>query len=430
MMRIARWFSLVLVVELSLVLFAVPQAGLAQPDGVAAADLVVGQPIIISELDIDEEMPAVAYDSARREFLVVWSNDRSSAPDDVYARRVSIGGQLLSWFCVRCGTVERTAPDVAYSGQHGDYLIVYAREDSGGDWDIFGQRVDIYGPQGNEFSIAAGTLSFVGSEERPTVAYNSQDDDFLVVWVEQGASGKEVWGVRVAGVADGGDGGGQLIGAKQPLAAKPGGDCTSPDVAYDSGRNRYGLVYDYISGGTEAQLRLINAEGSYIVGKQGTVNPDGEQPAVAANGDVDQYVVVYKYMGGAGGPEVWAYRTSGDLVGAVNGPLDASPGGDQLDPEIARLGDSDLYQVVWAEQHAGGRGVRGRRIDSSGAGVPAFDIYMESARWESLPAVADGSPMTLTVWEHDRGTPITNSDIAGRLLGYRVYLPLVLHDFE
>ena len=41
--------------------------------------------------------------------------------------------------------------------------------------------------------------------------------------------------------------------------------------------------------------------------------------------------------------------------------------------------------------------------------------------------MADGSPVTLAVWEHDQGGA-TGYDIAGQLLGYRVLLPLVLSD--
>ena len=258
------------------------------------------------------------------------------------------------------------------------------------------------------------------------MAYNSVDDNYLVAWVQQGTK-QEIWGQLVAGAAGGGDSGGETISTTHNLTAPLPDNCGSPDLAYHSGRNSYALAFNYSpAGDTEAMIRLIRANGVFSTGQQSIVDLDGEQPAVAANAEADQYVVVYKYMGGASYSEIWVFRTSGSLSGVVRSNLTPSPSDDQVDPEVARLGDSNLYQAVWSEQHPGGRGVRGIRFTAGWDLSPAFDIHMESGDLESVPAVADGFPTTLAVWEHDGAS---SYEIFGRLLGHRVYLPLVLRNY-
>lgn len=419
-----------LVLGLLVLLLVIPEGGLGHPWGAIAGDPVIGEPFLISDQTIYERTPAVAYNSLDREFLVVWYNDRPYADDDIYAQRVSLTGKLLSWFHVDYGATdagERRNPAVAYSSQHNDYLIVYLYQTPSGDWDVRGRRVNRNGPQGNEFIIAPSANNMAG---QLAVAYNNHPsyDQFLVVWEDGTAAYDALWGLRVAGVASGGTGGTELIGTQNQLASHTDGHCRAPDLAYHAGRNEYLLTYEYYKPGdpTQTRARRITAEGVYTPGEQITISSNGEQPAVAANDDADQYVIVYKYTGGTGPSEIWGYRLKGDFGGIVHTPL-VQASDDTVDPEIARLGHSNLYQVVWSEQHTG-RGIRGKRIDTSWDSGPAFDIHMASGDYENLPAVADGSPITLVVWEHDN-VGITGYDIAGRLLGYKVNLPLILKSY-
>jgi len=70
----------------------------------------------------------------------------------------------------------------------------------------------------------------------PRVAYNSLDDEYLVVWEEAMVSGiREIFGRRI-----GGDG---TVYADFAIAAGDGVDRIEPDVAYDPVKNRYLVVY-------------------------------------------------------------------------------------------------------------------------------------------------------------------------------------------
>jgi hypothetical protein len=96
------------------------------------------------------------------------------------------------------------------------------------------------------------------------------------------------------------------------------------------------------------------------------------------------------------------------------------------EPDVARLGDTGLYQIVWTEWPST-EDVKGMRMDASRNRGPQFDISASAAASEFLPVVADGSPITLAVWV-DGGWGTGSNDVAARLLGYRALLPLILRD--
>ena len=139
-MKLTLALTLGLALTALALLWGVPLVGLARSSGVSSGAPVIGGPIPISTLNINERAPAVAYDSIRREYLVVWHTYRPSADDDIYAQRVSANGKLLSWFHVDVNAQaplpgDRNCPAVAYSLHHGNYLVVYSRQDSSGRWD-------------------------------------------------------------------------------------------------------------------------------------------------------------------------------------------------------------------------------------------------------------------------------------------------------
>ena len=75
--------------------------------------------------------PAIAYNPDLQEYLVVFWNDRPGC-DDIRAERVSRDGKLLGgkWIAAGC-PAERRFPDVAYNTQRNEYLIVWVEESGG-----------------------------------------------------------------------------------------------------------------------------------------------------------------------------------------------------------------------------------------------------------------------------------------------------------
>lgn len=140
--RGARFVALALVLgvgALALVsvvfgLGSVEAAGTVAPQGAEMLDAVEsgGGPIgstfpISPSAGVDARGPAVAYNSHREEYLTVWWNDRLGY-DDIYGRRLTRNGQLLPWFAIAYGSEERRQPAVAYNSQDDEYLVTYTEE--------------------------------------------------------------------------------------------------------------------------------------------------------------------------------------------------------------------------------------------------------------------------------------------------------------
>jgi hypothetical protein len=408
----------------------------------AASAPVTGTSFPVSMLSIDEGPPAVAYNSQDQEFLVVWHNNRPSADDDIYAQRVSLDGRLLSWFSVTSGAPasERANPAVAYNPKQNDYLVVYEDyNETYGVWDVRARRVDYTGPQGNEFFIKAYTSY---DEMEPSVAYNTHPshDEFLVVLTRSTQIVPldfDIQGQLVAGTAGGGTGGAELIGGPIDIAVETGVAWNEdPDVAYNLNRNEYLVVYSRDTSfgvdSTAPDVYGTRLTAAGLVLTTAAIDSTGMaqiEPAVAAYRlDASYpYMVVYTDLGDPVG-SVYGRRVDGDGAPATEFLFVATGyGTPETSPDIESSEGLGGYTIVWA-QEAADWNIHGRRAYSSGAMEPPFDIsWIPPAIIgcnETAPAVAGGAPLGLAVWNDDCWS--ASVDIAGRLLGHRLWLPLIL----
>jgi hypothetical protein len=93
----------------------------------------------------DQDWPAVAYNPVHNEYLVLWENTWPGGKQDIYARRVSATGEILSWFSVTTGTEDRRRPALAYNAANDEYLVVWMQEVSGNVFEIWGRLVALNG---------------------------------------------------------------------------------------------------------------------------------------------------------------------------------------------------------------------------------------------------------------------------------------------
>lgn len=399
----------------------------------AAEPPLLRSSFVVSAISASNEAHlTVAYNSSDREFLVVWENRWPGGQIDIYAQRVSASGGLPGpWFWVGDGW----SPAVAYNGKHNDYLITYVKPNlSAPSSEVWARRASKTGPAGPEFLIDGLT----NSAGEPALASNTHSghDEFLVVYEVATPTGPttEVWAQRVSAAAAGGTGGGELIGL--PLAVSSGAADFSlaPDVAYNLARNEYLVVYQYgplgLPGATfTVRARRVTQDGTLLPGTiavSGSGTFSAVSPAVAANNSADQYLVVYEYRLASGYSSIYGEVVRGDGSTGIGGQI-ASAIGDMSRPDVARIGDSELYQVVW-QQSAFDINVAGAQVSSRWGTVPvtmtAFDISALLGRNEQEVAVGGGSPLALAVWRDD-GLGTGGTDIVGRLLGYRAHVPLV-----
>jgi hypothetical protein len=70
------------------------QPGYAPASVTASSHL--GSEIVISALNNKQHLPAVAYNSKDKEYLVLWHNEWGGGGTDIYAQRVTEAGELKS----------------------------------------------------------------------------------------------------------------------------------------------------------------------------------------------------------------------------------------------------------------------------------------------------------------------------------------------
>jgi hypothetical protein len=400
----------------------------------AALASYLGPEIIISQRDSEEHLPAIAYNSKHNEYLVAWENDWGGGYHDVYAQRLSATGRLLSWFALT--TVHtQTSPAVAYDPDNDRYLVVWAYDSNGNgsNWDVYGRFVPWNGPPDlNAFPIC----DWPSNQQHPAVTYNGVRKEYLVVW-KDAVVPSTISARRVLA------GGGFPAGGAWTLSPTTPENRDSPDVAYNLHRNEYLVTWDIEINPADRDIRGIRLRGDGAPLTGGSPPVVGEfriadyidanewTPAVAACAAADQYLVAWQSDQGTAGANHAIYARY------LNG--DAAPGN-------IKLIDDTIYQDLNVDVDcnlAGNRYVLASQtyIPGMGYGIRARMVLpsqtLSDTFWmvapgqladRVFPAVGGGRVGFLVAWEHQRDTTGGNRDIHGRLIQYAVYLPLLLRN--
>jgi hypothetical protein len=376
--------------------------------------------------DVDEVRPAVAYNSQRQEYLVVWWNDRPQY-DDIYGRRLTSDGQLLPWFAIVWGTSTRRQPDVAYNAQEDNYMVVYAE-----DWNIGGGIVPATGGQASTlpFDLTTAGISSTVYYDQPSIAYDSTSGVYLVAFRYVDESGTFGSKVEARGVL--GDGNGVSPGVFTldgfSTATRPG----TPDVAYNAASDEFLVVWERWDGADrDIHGQRIEYDAStdtmQTVGSPfpifNTAN-DEYGPAVAAipNGTDGQYLVACSSEGTTT-LEVVAQRVTGQ--GALEGgQIDVAAGpGIKKGVDVAASESGGKYLVVWGLASAL---VQEQAVSPEGQLLGDMVEVYSPLTLAREPAVAGGPVGDFFVAFQDASADGSSYDIYGHLWGIRVYLPLVL----
>jgi hypothetical protein len=337
-------------------------------------------------------------------------------------------------------------PAVAYNSTDNQYLVVWSgSDDVVGEYEIWGQRVNAAtGAQiGADFQI-----SFVGpaddpayDAEDPDVAYNSQTNEYLVVWsADHYADGDfEIWGRRVNAAT------GDLIGSMARISVMgpgvdPDYDASNPAVVHNSTDNQYLVVWEgdhdtapLVNNELEIWARRLSATAEAIdaeirrmsdMGGSGDASYDARDPDVAYNSTNNQYLIVWEGDDTATGLandefEIWGQRLNASLGGVGSNDFRISDMGgsgdadlDALDPAVAYNPIDNQYLVVWEgdDYTADEFDVYGQRLTATGGGVGPNDFVVSNpgsgpnADYDAVnPAVAydQYNNEYLVVWQDD-----------------------------
>jgi hypothetical protein len=399
-------------------------AALAIPNMATDFGTSVGHPFTISNQSTQELDPAVAYNSQRQEYLVVFWNDRPGN-DDIRAERVSKDGKLLGgvWVAAGAGT-ERRYPDVAYNTTSNEYLVVWEEDEI----DIRGQRISATGGlTGGAFDIALGVPSYPRCYT-PAVAYASTENKYLVVFQHYSPT----TGYSIVAQALKSDGSAWGTGFEiEPLT-------TSlkwyPDLTYNRLRNEFLVVWgQYNPSQYDIRGRRVKMSGG--AGTLGSAfwfscdpSRDDFLPVVAAvpRPPDGQYLVAWQYWSNANNYDIWAQRVSGG--GTLEGSAFLVYASAQSDLRSAVAGNesNQQYLVAWTTPvppPVSFTNIYVRVVPTSGSLVGP--VTWVRGNYADNAAVAAGPVGDFLIAFQD--TPVSGGlDIYGQLWGIRLYLPLVV----
>jgi hypothetical protein len=438
--HLRTWTGLLLLLAVLSVAWAPPEPS-AVPRTLAlesaGASNLSGE-IVISELEGGEFSPAIAYNSVRNQYLVVWEVDWGGGYHDIHARRISGDGRLLSEFSLASPPLYRsqTNPAVAYDPVNDRYLVVWAYDVSGdgSNWDVYGTFIPWDGPQGEVYNYFP-ICSWSSNQGHPAVAYGRAQEEFLVVWKSES--------IGVPG----------YISARRVFATggfPPGDGFTIssgtqirdfPDVAYNLHRNEYLVTWDLELSASNIDIygKRLDGYGNTLTG--GNPNVTGEfpiagwpsfeaEPAVAACAAADQYLVAWQSDQGpplGDNYAIYARYLNGDAVPGNVHEID-----DTTSPELNVDVDCNLagnrYLLAWQTRYANPieYGIWARTAWPNGSLDPPFGVRPPGPTTDrEYPAVTGGRTGFLVAWEHQRDAG-GNRDIHGRLVQYALHLPLVL----
>jgi hypothetical protein len=214
---------------------------------------------------------SVAYDSVNGRFLVVWRDHRNqdTTDIDIYGQLVNVDGTLYG-ATSNINFAISTAPDyqyhafVAYDSVNGRFLVVWRdlRNRDTTDADIYGQLVNVDGTLYGADSNTNFPISTADYEQLyPSVAYDSENGRFLVVWEDfrnTGITSIDIYGQLV-------NANGSLNGSNLPIFTASHAQ-SAPSVAYDNENGRFLVAWgDWRSAtitGADIFGQLVNANGS------------------------------------------------------------------------------------------------------------------------------------------------------------------------
>lgn len=376
--------------------------------------------------------PAVAWNEATGEYLVVWEDTRNLATRgrDIYGQRVSAGGARVGpeiRISDAAATSDEFDPAIAWNATADQYLVVWSDYRGGPTrgYDIYGQRVATNGSRVGSVVRISGTGA-TASESEPGVAWNGTAGQYLVVWEDTrnlATRSSDIYGRRIGptGVGVGND---FRVSGVNATAGE-----YVPSVACNASANQCLVVWqderNQATRGDDIYGRRVSDTGSLStelrVSGPNAVTYD-YAPAVAASAS-SEYLVVWSDGRNVAGRhfDIWGRRvgTTGTFVGPDFRVVGPSAIGADYDPAVTWNANDSQYLVVWEDHRTftSNPDIWSRRVGLSG--FPGGDMKISgpgSVGGEYAPAVAwnAANDQYLIVWEDYRNSSTRQTDIYGR----------------
>jgi hypothetical protein len=249
----------------------------------------------------DQDQPSVAYDSANQRYLVVWHDYRNgNSNQDIYGQLLNINGAAIGTpsdtnFFISNAANDEDAPSVAYDSVNQRYLVVW-QDNRNINQDIYGQIVNA---DGSFFNGNFAVCNEGEYQDDPSVAYDSANQRFLVAWQDNRNGGEgNIYGQLV-------NAGGSLYNTASNtnfvISNAAGGGEYNPSVAYDSTNKRFLVAWEADSSTSRGVFgQVVNADGSLYLTASNTnfVIADAaggqNQPSVVFNSASNNFLAAFE----------------------------------------------------------------------------------------------------------------------------------------
>lgn len=375
-------------------------------------------------LQHDHYCPAVAYNWCQNEYLVVETSEYYYTHyDQITACRVSPNGSKTHLGRVSTDEYAHcSAPDVAYDPYNGKYLIVWSQKNYVTSiLEIYG-RIIPWDSLGTNAPFLIATLGLIGLDlKEPAVAFGynhlAGTYRYMVVWQNVGISSGAAEGICQNLVSVGGS------PLTSPTYIDPGPNDGFPDITFNMATTQFLVVWEEAPGGSNGidifGMRLSLA--GFNEGNAFSVNAglnDQQHPSVTTNTQ-HRYLVVWQHDWDGTGTD-WDIKgqfldVSGSKVGGVQSI--AITYDNETWPALAANGGIEEYLVVWKKETASGTGISGRLIYTDFSALQSFEIDPPgggSHKW--FPAVGCHNSGYLVTYSQDPLDPSIYGDIYGRML--------------
>ncbi len=403
-----------------------------------------GENFPISTASSEQHDPAVAYNSSKDEYLVVWWDDRDRvlAGYNIYGRLIADDGEVGNSDCpIATATGDQQVPDVTYNSTISEYLVVW-QDNRYGDWDIYGRRIaDDCTPSNSEFAISR----VPDRQWYPAVAHDSIVNQYLTVWWDNRNSpttGEDIYGQIFS--YDG-----TLLNGNFPISTAAGFQ-GRPDVAWNSADNEYLGVWadnrNSVSTGFDIYAQRVSSQGELLdnagnPGADSAVNfavseaaGDQDHPVLVYNSDNIQYLIAWQDSRyGTWDIFVQLVSAQGELLdqagnpGAdptVNSPISVASNSQER-PALTYV--QDKYWAVWQDSRYYNfveDEIYGQQISNYGELLGSSFPLVTAPTSQTSPAVAyDGVHNYLVVWQDARNLTHTDYDIYGQIVASMGTLP-------
>ena len=320
----------------------------------------MSSPLTISNQDYDEYFPDVAYNSVHDEYLVVWTEVSPTHSATIMGQRRTAAGAFIAEFVIAREdnpAHDNIAPSVAYDSGNDRYLVVWSHDYWGdsSDWDVHGRFVLWNGPSAGLPAFPINALP--GKAWRPRVAFGAgTPQGFMVTWWNEWSGGSPPPNISAQRL----DTAGTLQGGTISVASDATNWRIDADIAYNQARNEYLIVYQSMVGEvSDVDGVRLSATGAILAGGAFGIArwPDHEiVPRIAASRVSNRWAVVWQSQPLVVPREfnVFARLVWVDGTGTIQmeAPVAVSPlTVNEFYPDVAAHPESSNFLITWGQQY-------------------------------------------------------------------------------